>query len=431
MRVNILLFAMLLFICSCGGNSNGGHNHTDETAHTEHNHEAHEHADHEGHNHEAEEHDHEGHNHAEGEGHDHDHEGHDHEAEGHDHSHDEGIHFSAAQASELDFAVSPVKRQPFTQVVKTGGVIEAAQGDEATIVATASGMVSFGNLRVSEGVAVKDGTPLLTIVSSDFNTDNYLEQYRDAKAALNKAQADLERAKELKADKIVSDKEFAAVELAYKQAELRFKTLAKNYTDEGKQVVSPLNGYVKSVLVKEGDYVTAGMPVAVVSQNRRLVLRADIPQKDYAVLRNVSSAKFVTPYDNHVYDIKEMGGRVLSVGKSAESNFFIPAKFEFDNRGNIVPGSYVEVYVSGEPIGDQIAVPLTALVEEQGVYSVYVQTGTDTYQKRFVHTGVSDGENIQIIEGVNENDRVVSKGAAYVKLAAMANVVPSAHNHSH
>lgn len=125
--------------------------------HTEQNKESHA-----GHNHSEEE----GvHSHAEGEECDHDH------AEGED-SHDKEAHgeeivFSPEQAKKAGLEIVNVQPSAFHQVIKTSGQILSAQGDEVTISATASGMVSFNKASLNEGLAVRGGESLLSISSKN------------------------------------------------------------------------------------------------------------------------------------------------------------------------------------------------------------------------------------------------------------------------
>lgn len=373
----------------------------------------------------------------EAEGHDHESEpAHEHEGEMHDHAQEKRdgnlIGFPAAQAARLDFAVATVTPGDFSQVIATSGQIQSAQGDEANIVATAGGTVSFPGKRIIEGASVSAGETLMTVRSDDLPGDNLSARYKDVRAALEKARADYERAEDLAKDKIVSQKDLRESRLAYEQARNAFESVARNYSGSGQRIVSPIGGFLKSVSVKEGDYVTAGQPVAVVSQNRRLVLRADVSQKYFDRLRDIVSANFRTSYDNRVYDIAELNGRLVSAARAADnSQFFVPVYFEFDNRGDVVSGSLVEVYLKTAPLRDVIAVPVTALTEEQGVYYVYVQHGPDTYLKRQVRTGLTDGRRVQITEGLHAGEKVVTRGANYVKLASISHAAPAAHSHSH
>jgi len=93
-------------------------------------------------------------------------------------------------------------------------------------------------------------------------------------------------------NKIVSDKEFAQAEQNYENARISYEALSKNHSAIGQNITAPIAGYVKSILVKEGDYVTIGQPLVSVTQNRRLFLRAEVSEKYYPYLRTISSANF-------------------------------------------------------------------------------------------------------------------------------------------
>ena len=134
--------------------SQGKHNHSETETHAGHNHEEHDHC-HEGHDHS-----HEGHDH-DHEGHDHNHEGHDHEHADHNHESEEAKHsdeiiFPKAQAAKTTFEVREIQPASFNQVVKTTGQILAAPGDEAVIVATSNGVVSFTSNKLTEGTKVQN-----------------------------------------------------------------------------------------------------------------------------------------------------------------------------------------------------------------------------------------------------------------------------------
>ena len=162
-----------------------------------------------------------------------------------------------------------------------------------------------------------------------------------------------------------------------------------------------------------------------------VVLRADVSEKYYGYLHSIQSANFKTPYDNKVYELGELKGRLLSYGKaSGGTSFYVPVTFEFDNRGDVIPGSYVEVYLLSSEMPDVLALPVTALTEEQGLYFVYLQLDEEGYKKQEVTLGASNGKKVQILTGLKAGDRVVTKGAYQVKLASASNAIP-AHSHEH
>ena len=424
----------LLGSCSSNsGHSHEGHNHD----HEGHNHATEEHAhNHEGHSHEHESHNHEGHNH---EAHEHNHaaeahnhEGHNHEDHNHDHGHAHGVNpdeimLAPAKAKAAGVVSEVIQPKPFRQIIKASGEVQAAQGNESIVVANVSGIVSFQR-SVTEGMQVGKGASLMSISASKLQDGDPAER---ARIAYEAAKADFERASRLVESQIVSQKEFVAIKEKYENAKLAYEALAKNQTKNGVSVTSPMGGYIKNLLVKEGDYVSVGQPLATVTQNNRLFLRADVSERYYKYLNGITSANFKTPYDNQVYELEALNGKLLSYGKSAGAgSFYVPVTFSFDNKGDIIPGSFVEIFLLSKQMEDAIVLPVEALTEEQGLYFIYIQNCEESYKKQEVKLGASNGKEVQILSGVHPGDKVVVKGAYHVKLASASNALP-AHSHEH
>lgn len=397
-----------------------------------------------GHSTEAE-HDHD-HEHEEAAVHDHEHEGHDHEHEeaDHDHEHEEAGHdhehdheaaanpgevvFKEANAKAVGLQTITVTPGAFTQVIRTSGQVLAAQGEESVVVATVPGVVSFGSLPFTDGTAVRKGQAVLSIASNGLSEGDVAVR---AKAAYEAAKLEFERMEALVADRIVSAKEFEQAKLNYANAKAAYEAVADKQTAKGVAVVAPLNGYLKNIQVKEGDYVSVGQPLATIAQSNRLMLRADVSERYYSSLPMVQSAHFKTPYDEQVYRLADLRGRLLSYGRaSGGDSFFVPVTFEFDNKGAILPGSFVEVYLLTKPLEQVISVPVESLIEEQGLYSVYVRLDADCYRKQTVTLGANNGKEVQILSGLQGGEAVVTKGAHQVKLASASNAIP-AHSHHH
>lgn len=378
-------------------------------------------------------HDHEAHEHEEG--HDHDHEGHDHEHERHDHgkeaasgAHANEIIFKEELAKAVGLQTKVVEPAPFTDVIKTSGSVLAAQGDETTVVATVPGIVTFGSLSFVDGAAVRKGQAILSLASNTLSDGNVAAR---AKYAYENAKKEYERMEQLVGDKIVSAKDFEQARLNYENAKVAYEAIAGKQTANGVSVVSPMNGYLKNLQVKEGDYVAVGQPLATISQNSRLVLRAEVSEKYYKYLPAVQSANFRTPYDEMVYKLSDLHGRILSYGKASDANsFYIPVTFEFDNKGAVIPGSFVEIYLLASPMEDVLSVPVSALIEEQGIYSVFIRLDEEGYQKREVKLGANNGSEVQILSGLKPGETVVTQGAYQIKLASASNAIP-AHTHNH
>lgn len=421
--ISLTVLSMLFYGCKKTTQA-GAHDHATEQA------------DHKDHDHADGKHDHEG------ETHDHDaddHDGHDHAAENHDgHDHDNSkktkeqehsdeIIFSKAQAAKTEFEVKEIQPKTFYQVIKTTGQVLPAPGDESVVVATNSGTVSFTDNRLAEGSAVKQGQPLFSIASKNLGEGDY---YSKVNAAYQKAKAEFERAGTLVKDKIISQKEYESIRLDYQNAKIAYDAVSGKQSARGVNVTAPIGGYIKNIAVKDGEYVTAGQTLGTVSQNQRLVLRAEVSEKYYKALNTISSANFKTPYDNQVYALSDLKGRLLSIGKTAgENSFFVPVSFEFDNRGDIVPGAFVEIFLESTPLENVITVPVSALTNEMGIFYVYVQLDEEGYRKQEVKTGASNGKEMQIISGLQPGDRVVTKGAYQVKMASASGAIPHGHEH--
>ncbi|MBS7155231.1 MAG: efflux RND transporter periplasmic adaptor subunit [Sanguibacteroides justesenii] len=422
----ITILAISLWGCK-NQSSQDKHTHSETETHAGHNHEEHDHC-HEGHDHS-----HEGHDH-DHEGHDHNHEGHDHEHADHNHESEEAKHsdeiiFPKAQAAKTTFEVREIQPASFNQVVKTTGQILAAPGDEAVIVATSNGVVSFTSNKLTEGTKVQKGQSLFQISSKNIAEGDY---YTKVKATYEAAKASYDRAESLVKDKIISQKEFENTKLEFENAKTAYDAVSNNKTAKGVSVNAPINGHVKNILVKEGEYITIGQPLATVSQNQRLVLRAEVSQRYYNAMQSIKSANFKTPYDNKVYSLEDLNGRLLSFGKTSNENlFFIPVSFEFDNKGEVIPGSFVEVYLISAPIENTLSIPVSALTNEMGTHYVYVQIDEEGYRKQEVALGANNGKEVQIIKGLHPGDRVVTQGAYQVKMASASGAIPHGHSHEH
>lgn len=341
------------------------------------------------------------------------------------------ISYLKEQAWKVEFANKAIQRQTFNDVIKTSGQILSAPGDEMIVTAKASGVVVFTGKNTIVGSAVNSGSSLFTISGGDMTESNIDASVKEAKAIYLKAKADYERSKLLVADKIVSEKDHQQVKLQFENAQTAYTMVSKNYGSKGQNVLAPMSGFVKNVLVTEGQYVPSGTPLATISKNKKLIVQANVSQNYFSRLSSISSANFKTPQSDVVYNTAALNGRIISYGKSASASTpFIPVTFEIDNAGQLVSGSIVEIYLKSSAIADALVVPVSSLVEEQGIFYVYVQTGGESFQKREVKLGASDGLNVQVLEGISENERVVIKGGYQIKLSSASGALP-AHGHEH
>ena len=424
MKRILLVIAIIVGLISCGNDKaqqaahNHNHQHSESCTHDhdhDHNHDHehdhnHDHATHD-HNHD---HNHEGHNH------DHDH-AHSqqpaaHSQEGHDHG-DGAINFPIDQQKKIDFEVVEVVTEPLYQVIRTSAQIVPSQEGEKILTATTSGIVSFENKDLVQGLDVKAGQILFSIDNDEMADGSLAVRRQEIEAEYEKAKTEYERKQTLAEDKIISESELLDAKTEYLKAQKYYDNMLQNYP-EGKTLHrASITGAISEILVPNNSYVEAGQAIMTLAQNDKLYLRADVQSKYYPVLKDIKTAN-VRTNDGIVYTINELGGRLLSYGKTTDiNNPLIPVTFEIKNNGNLIPGSFVEIFITAESNKMGVMLPNSAIVEEMGIYCVFVQTCVDSFEKRIITKGVTDGSKTQILKGVTAGERVVSKGAVNVKLA--------------
>ena len=441
---------------------------------------------HEGHSHEGETH--EGHQH-ESEGHSHESEGHSHESEGHTHQHEgktevQGIYRfcvraeaegeanlvfsadgqrasipvrvfgSASEASEyaeslevrssngavfpkekswsVDFATEEAVLEPFGQVIRATSRVQPSQEEVFTVSALTDGVVSIGAKALVEGREVRKGETLCIVKGSGTADENLATKYARAEADYNFARNEYERKKALASDRIVSESELRQAEAAFEIAKAVFENLKGNFDASGQSAKSPIEGFVTSVTVSNGQFVRAGDPIATVSRSRSLLVVAEIQPRYSACLKDICGATFKDMDSGRIWTLDELGGKVVSYGKSVSSDSpLIPVTFSVPNKGGFIPGSFLQTRIITRSDTPAITLPTTSLIEEQGNYFVYRQLTPEYFEKTPVTIGASDGLRTEIRSGLSAGERVVSKGAMFVKLAQASGALDPHAGHNH
>ncbi len=341
------------------------------------------------------------------------------------------ISYLKEQAWKVEFANAPVQKETMFDVVKATGEILSAPGDEVTVAAKSNGTVKFSNNTNVVGSAIRAGQSMFNVTGGEIPVENVAAAKQSARAELATAQAEYNRASELIKDKLITQGEFQAAKLRLQNAQIAVSNLNRNYSAGGKSLTSPISGFIKNIMVSEGQFVSAGQPIATITKNQRLVLRADVSLKDADRISSIQEANFTIIQNKLNYNTKALNGRLLSIAKTIGDNTpFIPVHFQIDGRPGMMPGSFAEVYLKTVPIYNALVIPVSALVEEQGIFYVYVQTEGESFQKRELKLGANDGVRVQVLSGLAEGERVVTKGAYQIKLSQASGALP-AHGHEH
>lgn len=354
---------------------------------------------------------------------------HDHSALGEDiHNDKDVVVFSHKQADNAKLKATKIENAPFSHVIKCSGDIISSPADAFYIVAPTSGVISFGNPYPVNGKYVNGGDKLFTISSSNLQDGDVA--YR-SKIAYEKAKRDYERATELAKDMIVSEKELSDIKVEYENAKAAYEAV-NGIDGNGSAVIAPVGGYISQILVNNGDFVNMGQTIAMISKNSKLILRAGIEHEDFTNLPKMKSANFKLPFDDTLYKLSDMNGKILSYGKYiSHGENFIDVTFEFDNKYNLIPGSYADIFIISNVSENSLAVPLSAICEEEGLLFVFTRIDCEHFRKTYVVLGESNGECVEILEGVKSGDIVVTEGVHQLKAASRKSVIPAGHSHSH
>ena len=343
-----------------------------------------------------------------------------------DHHEDGVIEFPVEKQEAVGLQTETLLPTTFRRAFRVSGQVRESQGDEMAVVAKSSGLLMFTRDHMSDGSPVRKGE-LLGYITADGIAGG--DEVAQNAVELERTHQAFERAERLVKEGIVSRKEYEEAEAAYKQARLRSKV---GNQKGGSNVTSPITGYIRNIIVRQGEYVELGSVVAYVSKNCDLQLYAEVPEKYFARMKDISGANFCMSYaPDVVYNTKALNGHIVGIGRrAAEGSAYIPITFEFENKGDIVPGSFADVWLLGTERKDVLSVPISALTEEQGIYYIYVQGDhADDFEKREVALGDSNGERTEVLSGVKSGEKIVTQGACQLKLASASSVIPESHHH--
>lgn len=342
----------------------------------------------------------------------------------------EDITFTKEQSWGTDFQTMELTANPFNYIIMASGKLEALPTAKSSLIAPTEGLIEFnGNL--IPGQKVKKGEILFIVESGDLTSTNLKTRYATAKAVYNKANIDYKRAEELVKDNIISDKDFQEVKLNYETAQLEFEAISKNFSNGKRIIKASKSGIISSIEITRGEFVTEGQKIAQIIQTNKLILKADISQKNIQEAKNIFAANFKIGGAEKLYSTQELNGKILSYSSlPSADNAYIPIYFEIDNPGDLTANLFAEVFLQTNATENKVTIPLSALIESESHFHVYVQENGETYISKDVFIGGNDGEFAIVLSGLEAGDRIVTKGAYRIKLASLSGELPS-HGHVH
>lgn len=360
------------------------------------------------------------------------------------------ITFLKEQQWRTDFATATVGQRALRPAVAANGAIAARSDGEAYVVAPLPGRLvtrEFAFPRL--GMQVQRDQVLAVIaprLGSEVDVASLDLALKQASITRDHARHERERLEGLLAEQAVPERRVIEARLAEASAEAaltaaqrrleQFRGTQRPAASDRSSVVelrSPIAGTVVAVDVAPGAFVEEGHNLFRVIDLSRVWLQVQIPESEVSRVQEASGAWFMVDGFADPFQIDEVrGGRVVALGGVVNPQTrTVPLVFEFDNPdGALRVGMFARVHVlSAAPI-EGLAIPVSAVIDDGGQYVAYVQAGGEAFERRPIRLGVRDGDWVQVLDGLAMGERVVTRGAYQVRLAAAASTLP-AHGHAH
>jgi RND family efflux transporter MFP subunit len=198
------------------------------------------------------------------------------------------------------------------------------------------------------------------------------------------------------------------------------------------EIKAPISGEISRVDVTRDELVTRDKRLLEIDDPSRVRVELKVFEPDLAEAREATGAVFNFLGEKKAFTLEELRGKLVHVSHHMESGSrTAPVIFEIDNPGERVPfGGFVEADILTKQSGSYLAVPLEAVMEDQGKSVVFVHTSGEEFEKREVVTGVADRGWVAITSGVKPGERVVTTGAYQIRLSTLSGAIPE-HGHTH
>jgi len=329
--------------------------------------------------------------------------------------------------------VEPVKTAEVpTDEIVTPGKVETNPNRVSRTLLPVPGRI--GSVLVKLGDAVIAGQPLLTIESPD--ADQAMSAYlqagassTQAQAALLKAQADHDRAKDLYEHSAIAKKEVLNAENALaqtkaglqqaqasrEQTQRRLELLGLKPGDFGQKVVvkAPLNGKILELTVAAGEYHNdTNASVMTIADLSTVWIAADVSE---SYIRFIQLGERVD-IELAAYPGETFRGRVARIADTVDPQTrTVKVRAEMDNaRGRLRPEMFGRIRHT-ESTKSLPAVPAGAMIQGDGKSMVFSERSRGVFEQVQVTPGKRMGDLIAIQSGLKEGDRIVVDGAMLLK----------------
>lgn len=338
--------------------------------------------------------------------------------------HSETVIAERMKNMKLSLQCSEAKIRDIRPVLKMS-LINLYSDEMTDVVSLIDGRVTREFVKTSD--RVDSGTPIIELVNETIplKLKEADSDIAEAEVLLMRAKHTYSRYEQLVAENAISLERFdeALVQLKAAEARLeRFKSQKEQLLiQQSRQIItSSIRGQVLKIYKPSGSYVTTGMPVALVGNFDKLYFKTslsdglaqNIATNQMLEIKFPSDEKFSKAYgvkyengnlgENEIFDAK-----IVDISPPmTESSSIRQTVFEIDNRSGLLePGFYNDIFVINKSPHKCLAVPIEAMIDDK-LHSLFVvQDGV--LRKKYVETGLDDGNYIEILSGLSDGEIVV------------------------
>jgi len=174
------------------------------------------------------------------------------------------------------------------------------------------------------------------------------------------------------------------------------------------EIRSPIDGVITDRPLYPGEMAAAGTPLLTVMNLAQVIARAHIPQSQARLLKVGDQATITAPGEEPVE------GKITIISPALDPNsttveIWVQAK----NPGEkLKPGTSIQLSMLAQTVPDTLVIPAAGLLTAQdGTTSVMTVSPDDRAHQRNVRVGIREGDQVQIVEGLQFGERVVASGA--------------------
>jgi RND family efflux transporter MFP subunit len=326
-----------------------------------------------------------------------------------------GIAFLKEQQWLIPFEVRAAEEDRVQRTVTAPGEIIPPDGALVEVSAPVDGIAGAVENRgaPSVGQSVRPGQ-VLVVLSPTAQEGGFAQ----ARGRVERLEREVTRAERLVATGAIPRRrlEEARHDLEIARAEADAMGAAGAGTDYRLRLTAPIAGVIARRTFVPGGRVQAGTPLFTIVDPRTAWLRVQIPASAAGSIPSGAQATFTVQGSDLVHET----ARLVSVGTVLDpATRTVPVVFQVAEAGSLF--TFGQLAQAAVPVGgsiDGVVIPNTSIVDDNGTPVAYVQAGGETFERRVLTLGETDGTRTHIVAGIRPGEMVVTTGAYQVRLAA-------------